>query len=172
MDTRSREAILINCGTGLFPHCTSGHCILLECTTLHCTALPCTTLSCTTLHYTTLYCTALQCKEMGPNRAMLSQQGNIRHTIGIPNTSHSTQHRGQITSRQMIEHTKYISYIYQNSTKQVSNDKYLWNSKLYIFNRPDVAGAVLQTPLLLIHSFNESVTLFLQIFKISLSHKP
>ena len=36
-----------------------------------------------------------------------------------------------------------------------------------IINRPGVAGAGLQTPLLLIHSFSESVILFLQIFKIS-----
>ena len=36
-----------------------------------------------------------------------------------------------------------------------------------IFNRPGVAGAVLQTPSSLINSVRESVSLFLPIFKIS-----
>ena len=56
----------------------------------------------------------------------------------------------------------------------------LYNIKLLLFkkvflklacegliNRPGVAGAVLQTPLSLINSVSESVSLFLQIFKIS-----
>ena len=34
----------------------------------------------------------------------------------------------------------------------------------HLFNRPDVARAVLQTPLLLIHSLIQSLMLFLQIF--------
>ena len=119
--------------------CNAVYCIALHCTKLHCTILYITALQFTALHCTGLHCNInnLYCLECDKRRIKLEDIFSLR------------SYRIALYSYQGRRLMDYLVYWCSGA---------LFKSFVILFNRPGVAGGVLQTALSLINKLSQSLS--------------